>query len=47
MKQMFSWKVWLYFMEIENWLEWVTCITAIIFVVDINGCDIEFGYKPV
>ncbi|XP_060590665.1 transient receptor potential cation channel subfamily A member 1 homolog [Ruditapes philippinarum] len=46
MKQMFSWKVWLYFMEIENWLEWVTCITAIIFVVDINGCDIEFGYKP-
>ncbi|XP_060583250.1 transient receptor potential cation channel subfamily A member 1 homolog [Ruditapes philippinarum] len=45
MKQMFSWKVWFYFLEIENVIEWITCITAIIFVINTSGCS-DSGYRP-
>ncbi|XP_060557142.1 transient receptor potential cation channel subfamily A member 1 homolog, partial [Ruditapes philippinarum] len=45
MKQMFSWNVWFYFLEVENVIEWITCITAIIFVVNSSGCS-DSGYRP-
>ncbi|XP_053381087.1 transient receptor potential cation channel subfamily A member 1 homolog [Mercenaria mercenaria] len=45
MKQMFSCKVWLYFLEVENVIEWITCTTAIIFVVNLNGCS-DTGFRP-
>ncbi|XP_060561450.1 transient receptor potential cation channel subfamily A member 1 homolog, partial [Ruditapes philippinarum] len=44
MKQMFSWKVWFYFLEIENVIKWITCITAIIFVANTCGCS-DSGYR--
>jgi hypothetical protein len=43
---MFNWKVWLYFLEIENVFEWIVCMTAIIFVVNTSGCS-DSGYRPV
>ncbi|XP_060561971.1 transient receptor potential cation channel subfamily A member 1 homolog isoform X2 [Ruditapes philippinarum] len=44
LKEMFSGKVWLYLKEIENIVQWITCITAFIFAWNINGSDNGVGY---
>ncbi|XP_053396874.1 transient receptor potential cation channel subfamily A member 1-like isoform X2 [Mercenaria mercenaria] len=44
-KLIFSCKVWYYFMEKENVLEWITCITSILFVMNTSGCS-DTGYRP-